>query len=140
MKYEKDLVVLGPDKNMEFLFDGVFSKSVVLGLRPTSRQVDTHALRDAGCVDADQLLESQVNRYARAIVVTNREQLGPKNLSRQDLENQIETKLQRSGWGDRGRAVVVDPGIQRWLLEHSFPDRWSPGTKAQHALEIALRR
>jgi hypothetical protein len=140
MSYEMDLVVLGPDKDMQFLFDGLLSKAPSLGARVPSHRLDTHPLRDSGCLDADELLESQVRRYAHALVVTNAERSGRTGSPREDIEVRIEQKLCVSGWGDRARAIVVAPGIGRWLLEHLYQERWSPGTLAQATLEALLRR
>jgi hypothetical protein len=138
--YEKDLVVLVPDKNAQFLVDGMLSQSTALGLREPRRQLDTHPLRDAGCLDADELLESQADRYAHAIVIANRELTGCRELHRIDAEAALEVKLSRAGWGSRARAVVIDPGVGRWMLEHQLGERWSPGTPAEEAVESALRR
>ncbi|MFS8067610.1 MAG: hypothetical protein ACMG6S_14700 [Byssovorax sp.] len=140
MSYEKDLVILVPDKNMQFLLEGLLSMATVLGIRKPSHQLDIHPLRDAGCLDAAELLESQTNRYAHAIVVSNSERSGRANIDRNELEARIEDDLQKSGWGGRARAVVVAPGIGRWLLEHVYQGRWSTGTSAQQELEAALRR
>jgi hypothetical protein len=140
MEYEKDLIVLGPGKNMQFLFDGLFSSATSLGVRTPSHQFDAHPLRDAGCLDADELLESQVGRYGHALVVTNRQLSGHREISRIDAEAALEAKLSRSGWGPRARAVVVDPGVGRWMLEHQLGERWSPETLVEDAVERVLRR
>ncbi len=140
MGYEKDLVILVPDKNMQFLLEGLLSMATVLGIRKPSHQLDIHPLRDAGCLDAAELLESQTNRYAHAIVVSNSERSGRANIDRNELEARIEDDLQKSGWGERARAVVVAPGIGRWLLEHVYQGHWSTGTSVQQELEAALRR
>lgn len=140
MEYEKDLVVLGPGKNMQFLFDGLFSNAANLGMRAPSHQFDPHPLRDAGCLDADELLESQTRRYAYAIVMTNRSLSGHGELPRIDVEAALEAKLSKSGWGPRARAVVVDPGIARWMLEHQLGERWSPETPVEDTVENVLRR
>jgi hypothetical protein len=138
--YEKDLVVLVPDKNMQFLFYGLLSKSTALGMRMPSHQLDTHPLRDSGCLDADEFLESQASRYAHALVVTNGERSGRMGQGRAVLEATIEGKLANSGWGQRACAIVVEPGIGRWLLEHLFQELCSPGIAVQQALDAALRR
>jgi hypothetical protein len=140
MPYEKDLVVLVPDKNAQFLVDGVLSQSAALAIRPPLRQLDTHPFRDAGCLDADELLESQAERYEHALVVANQERSGRRELPRIDVEAGLEAKLSRSGWGPRARAVVVDPGVGRWMLEHELGERWSPEVLAEEAVEQALRR
>jgi hypothetical protein len=140
MAYEKDLVVLVPDKNAQFLVDGVLSQAASLGLRAPSRQLDTHPLRDAGCLDADELLESQADRYAHALVMANRERSGRREVNRLDAEAAIEAKLARTGWGSRARAIVVDPGVGRWMLEHELGERWQAATSVEGAVERALRR
>jgi hypothetical protein len=87
MPYEKDLVVLVPSKDAQFLWSGLLSKADSLGLRPPTVQIDTHLLRDAGCLDANEFLESQASRYARALVfVADRTRSGHPERSREDLE------------------------------------------------------
>jgi hypothetical protein len=140
MAYEKDLVVLIPDKNAQFLVDGVLSQAAALAIREPLRQLDTHPLRDAGCLDADELLESQAGRYEYALIVANRELSGRRELHRIDAEAALETKLSRAGWGSRARAVVVDPGVGRWMLEHQLGERWSSEIPAEEAVEQVLRR
>ncbi len=139
VSYEKELICIGPDKAMRFLFAGLFSKDEALGFRVPSYEIDTHPLRDAGCLDADELLESQANRYRFAIIVANAERSGRKGEMREDVEARIEEKLASSGWESRARAIIVDPGIDRWLLEHSLGERWSPDIAVQSTLEAALR-
>jgi hypothetical protein len=142
MQHEKDLVVLVPDKNAQFLFSGILSRSSDLGLRPPTHQIDIHLLRDSGCLDADELLQSQANRFAHAmVVVADRARSGHPELSRDELEAVVERKLAASGWEQRASAVVVEPGISRWLLEHELGATWSPGvTSLERALEAELRR
>lgn len=49
--YEKGLICLGPDKAMQFLFAGLFSKEEALGFRIPSHEIETiveaFARRDA---------------------------------------------------------------------------------------------
>lgn len=142
MRYEKDLVVLVPNKDAQFLWSGILSKASALGLRPPTVQLDTHPLRDAGCLDADELLESQANRYAHALVfVADQTRSGRPDRTRADIEAAIEVGLERAGWDHRARAVVVDPGIGRWLLERELGEPWLPGApELQPRIEAALRR
>jgi hypothetical protein len=142
MPYENDLVILVPDKNAHFLFHGVFSKAVALGLRPTTVQLDTHPLRDSGCLDADEILQSQAQRYAHAmVVVADHSRSGRPEMPRGEMEAAIEHKLAQAGWGRRACAIVVEPGIGRWLLEHELGERWSAGVEElQRTVEAALRQ
>ena len=142
MPYESDLVVLVPDKNTHFLFNGIFSRAEALGIRPTTVQLDTHPLRDSGCFDADELLQSQTHRYAHAmVVIADRLRSGRRELSSAEMEVAIERRLAESGWGRRACAVVVDPGIGRWLLENTFGERWAMGSgELQRTVEAALRK
>ncbi|AKT36954.1 hypothetical protein [Chondromyces crocatus] len=142
MAYEKDLVVLLPNKDAQFLLRGILSRMPEMGMRTPSVQFDTHPLRDAGCLDGDELLESQASRYEKALIfVADRTKSGREEMTREDLEARIEEGLNRTGWGSRGRAIVVDPGIDRWLLEHQLGETWSPMEGAlSTALDIALRR
>jgi hypothetical protein len=107
------------------------TKEDALGFQIPSHEIETHPLRDSGCLDADELLESQARRYAFAMVVANAERSGREDQGREKIEESIERKLASSGWGSRARAVLVEPGIDRWLLEHYFQEHWSPGARAQ---------
>lgn len=138
--YEKELLVVGPDKNMQFLMESLLSKATSLGAQLPSHRLDTHPQRDAGCLDAHELLEPQARLYQHALVVANAERSGRAGVPRERLEAEIEQKLSASGWGDRARAVIVAPGIGRWLMEHSYQERCPPGGDAQAALEALLRR
>lgn len=140
MEYEKDLVVLVPDKNAQFFVEGVLSQAAAMGLRMPARQLDTHPLRDTGCMDADLLLESQAGRFAHALVVADYERSGRNNPRRVDVEAALEAKLAKAGWGPRARVIVPDPGVGRWLLEHQLGERWSRDTAADDAVERELRR
>jgi len=141
MPYENDLVVLVPDKNAHFLLNGVFSKAGALGLRPTTVQLDTHPLRDSGCLDADEFLQSQAHRSAHAmVIVADHSRSGRQELSRIEMEAAIEGRLASAGWDQRARAVVVDPGIGRWLLEHRLGEQWQGAGELQRAVEGALMR
>jgi hypothetical protein len=142
MQYDKDLVAVVPDKNALFLLDGILAKTGALGLRAPTFQIDAHPLRDQGCLDADEFLQSQVTHYAHAIViVADREQSGRREMSPHDIEAEIEAKLAKSGWERRARAVVVDPGIGRWLLDHEFGEKWGPeGPDLRRKIQAALRR
>lgn len=140
--YEKDLVVLLPSKDAQFLWSGVLARAVDMGLRTPSVQFDTHQLRDAGCLDADEFLESQTSRFERALVfVANRTRSGRPGRSREELESTIERNMERSGWEHRVKAIVVDPGIERWLLERELGGTWMPGAgDLQSMIDEALRR
>lgn len=139
--YEKDLVVLLPNKDAQFLWNGVLARAGDMGLRTPSVQFDTHQLRDAGCLDADEFLESQTSRFERALVfVANRTRSGRPGRSREELEATIERNMGRSGWERRAKAIVVDPGIERWLLDRELREPWVPGTgDLQSKIDAALR-
>lgn len=130
MQYEKDLVVVAPNKNAEFFFRGLFSRTGELGMPVPEYQIDTHPQRDAGCVDAHEFLASQTNRFAHAMVmVADSQQTGAMNATRDEMEHHIEHALAQSGWSHRAAAIVLDPGLDRWLLERELGKRWQKGPK-----------
>ncbi len=130
MQYEKDLVVIAPDKNAEFFFRGFFSRASTLGMKMPTFQIDTHPQRDAGCLEAHEFLGSQTNRFAYAlVVVADRQQSGAMHQSRDEMEHCIERALAQSGWDGRAAAIVPDPGLGRWLLERELGKRWQAGPK-----------
>ena len=160
-----DIIILVADKNMEGCIDGLLQRlPTVLGIAPFSYEIFVHSYRDPGCrLDADSFLRGFQNRYKYALVVFDREGCGREDLSRTDIEAELEKRLSISGWNDRAKVVVIDPELENWvwvksprlaqiinwnniddlhewLLEKgfSFNDKHKP-LRPKEAFEMALR-
>jgi hypothetical protein len=160
-----DLVILVPDKNLEAAVKGILTRPSSLGIRQLDLQVLIHPGRDSGCLkQGHDLLRPFSNRYARGLILLDREGCGREKESREELEISVEKQLRASGWGDRAAAIVIDPeleiwvwsesphlpralgwefdltSLRQWLMEHHF---WEPGhlkpARPKEAMEKILR-
>lgn len=114
-----DLVVLVPDKNTEAALTGILGRPAALRIRPIQVRIFTHPERDPGCFHrSHDFLRPMVLTYRHALVVFDRVGSGRESEAREILERRVEENLARSGWGDRGAAVVIDPELEAWV--------WSP--------------
>ena len=115
-----DLIVLVPCANMEHAIRGVLSRTDSLRIRPVRCHLLKHPHRDAGCrLRGADLLRRYVSTYRHALILLDREGSGKDELSRDALEREIGDRLSRSGWGDRGEAIVIDPELEIWVWSDS---------------------
>lgn len=118
--YESDLVVLSADRNMMSAMESLLQRSQALSIRPITTSFYNHPERDPGCLlKADAFLRPFVNRFARAIVMFDREGCGQDEKTREELEEIVTAGLSRSGWGDRSSAIVIEPELENWVFSDS---------------------
>lgn len=116
----KDLVVLTADKNAQFALRGLLSRSKSLGIRKLEPDYYIHPGKDPGILgNAHEYLRTFTRTHAHALVLMDREGCGKETRSREELEQQIETALSRSGWGDRAAVIVIDPELDIWVWSDS---------------------
>jgi hypothetical protein len=116
----KDLIVLVADKSMETAVMGVLSRRESLRIRKTEVDPFTHPAKDSGClVDGPDFLRSFQNQYAYALLLFDREGCGREASSREDLEAQVEVRLNQAGWAGRSAAIVLDPELEIWVWSRS---------------------
>ena len=113
------LVALVADRDIEETLAKLFRRPESLGARPFPFDLRRHPDRDAGCrVDAANVLRQFLRSYRHALVVFDQEGCGS-TLSREEIEGGVESELSRNGWGDRARAVVIDPELEAWVWSGS---------------------
>ncbi len=66
------------------------------------------------------------------MILRDREGCGQQDLPREALEEQIEQRLAKSGWGGRAAAVVLDPELEIWV--------WSDSPEVDRSLGWAGRQ
>ncbi len=121
-----DLIILTADRNTQFALRGILSRTQALGIRSINEQIFVHPRRDPGVLrESHDFLREFSRDTAYALAVLDREGCGSTD-SREALESQIEDRLAHSGWGDRARAIVIDPELEAWV--------WSHSTHVAHAL------
>jgi len=120
VKFQRDLVVLVSDKNMEYSMRGILERPQSLGIKKIDFVIYTHPKRDPGCyVGCHNYLLREVNKFHHALVMFDLEGCGREYLKRTDLENEIEKRLSSSGWGNRAAAIVIDPELENWVWSDS---------------------
>jgi len=120
VQYEKDLIVLVADKNMEFAIKGLLERYQSLHIRRLASDIHVHSERDPGCrVRGHEFLRSFSSGYAHALIIFDKEGCGKEQNSREEIESEIEQHLSGSGWGDRAAAIVIDPELENWVWSDS---------------------
>jgi hypothetical protein len=116
-----DLVVLVPGKDEREALMGLLQRHSSLHIRPIRFQVlDPHPQRDPGCFrQAPEILGLYCDRARHALVLFDREGSGQERSSANEIAADVETRLRRSGWGDRARAIVLDPELEAWVWSDS---------------------
>ncbi len=116
----KDLVLLVPDKHIEYTLKGVLTRNQALGIRQIEFDCFAHPEHDPGCFRASEsFLRPFINRYGYALVLFDREGCGKEQLSREAIEQDVETRLSQSGWHERAKTIVLDPEIEIWVWSDS---------------------
>lgn len=117
----KDLIVLTADKNTEFLLTGLFSRIPRVQLtKQVHFDIYTHIHKDAGVFNtAHEFLRPFCGLYRYALVVFDHEGCGHEVLSREEIEQQIESLLFANGWPERAGVIVISPEIENWIWVNS---------------------
>ena len=128
MHYPLDLYVLVADLDQQQTIKVLLEeRGRSLRIRPPVFEITKHPQHDGGCYKSSPaLLQTLQSQAAHAIVVLDREGSGADERVAEDIEADLESRLAESGWGDRARAVVVDPEIEIWV--------WSPSPNVDEVL------
>lgn len=115
-----DLIVLLPCQPYEQTVQGLFSRPEALNVRPFTYEIIINIERDPGCrCKSVSYLRPYINTYDNALVLFDLEGCGVEDITREQVEESIETDLARNGWADRSAVVVVDPEIEAWVWSDS---------------------
>jgi len=127
----RDLVLLVPDKNTEYTLRGALSRPQALGIRQIDFEILVEQGRDGGVRRRGiQVIEGQSSRFSHALVILDYEGCGS-NVPASGLEQQLDAGLSDK-WGDRGKAIVIEPELDIWMwgadshlramLDWTFPE------------------
>ena len=161
---KKDLVILVPDKNTQFVLNGLLSRTQSLKIREIDYQIYLHPERDPGVFHrSDQFLRPFHSEFEKALIFMDREGSGQENKSAQEIGHIVKSKVEKVGWGDKIEVIVFDPELEIWawtksphLAKHLGWDNitelvsfvkahgyWTPSNekpeRPKEAVEIALR-
>jgi hypothetical protein len=115
-----DLVVMVADNDMEQTIKALLNRHSSLRIREINTEYLRHPQRDGGCrVDAIELLRLYLTKAHYAIVIFDLEGSGEADCNATTLELQLEERLNRNGWDERGGVIVIDPELERWIWASS---------------------
>ena len=113
------LVALVADRDVEETLSQLFRRPQALRIGELRFDITKHPGRDAGCRgDAANFLRQFLRTHRYGLVVFDRHGCGSDE-SREEIEGAIERDLHINGWGDRARAVVIDPELEEWVWSYS---------------------
>jgi len=115
-----DLVVLVPDKNIEYAVRGLLERPESLGIRDIAFTVHIHVERDPGCLlRGHDFLAPFAQGFEHGLVLFDHEGCGRDDDPAEDLEAEIVSRLSAAGWNGRARAIVIDPELENWVWSDS---------------------
>jgi hypothetical protein len=116
-----DLVVLAADKQMQETVRGLLSRPRAFEIHSISFTVYSHPNKDPGCRrEAHQFLRPFHADFRHGLVLLDYKGCGVSRTSSPDeIESSVEEKLQRLGWDERARCVVIDPELEVWVWSES---------------------
>lgn len=119
MAFDKDMVFLVADRDIEATVTGLLSRTPALGIRPVTFDVFPHPYRDSGCrTRAAEFLRPMADRYAHALVLFDHNGCGSPDTTAEDLERAGERAL-APVWFDRAGVVVLEPELEAWVWSDS---------------------
>jgi hypothetical protein len=116
-----DLVVLVPDRNIEYTIKGILKRTQSLRIRSVKFEVNVHPTHDPGCFnDGPDFLRFAVNQARYALIALDYEGSGQEhNMSREEMEDDLEKRLADTGWSGRSAVVVIEPELENWVWSDS---------------------
>ena len=114
MPEPQDLYVLAADKSMEAVIAAGLARPESLNIRRLRVETATHPGKDGGArTSGVPLLATQSRRFKHALLVFDHEGSGATDPP-DELERQLDQQL-TAAWGDRAKAIVIDPEVDVWL-------------------------
>jgi hypothetical protein len=117
----KDLIILVADADMAQAVGGLLARPAALGIREgVTFKVVKHPRRDPGVFhEAPEFLRGLQGLYQYALVLLDREGCGQEDRRPQDIEEDIQRRLDSAGWKGRSAVVVLDPELEVWVFSAS---------------------
>lgn len=116
-----DLIVLVPDRNMEYAINGILKRKHSLKIRSVKFEVHVHPAHDPGCFsDGPEFLRFALNQAHHALIALDHEGSGQEHdMNRMEMEDDLEKRLADTGWSGRSAAVVIAPELENWVWSDS---------------------
>ena len=116
-----DLVVLVPDRNIEYAIRGILGRRESLGIREITAEVHPHPAHDPGCfANSPEFLLFAVKKAEHALVVFDHHGSGQDHtMDRVAMEDDVEKRLSAQGWQGRCSAIAIAPELENWVWSAS---------------------
>jgi hypothetical protein len=116
-----DLVILVPDKNIEYALKGILGRPESLGIRPVAAEIHSHPGHDPGCFSAGpEFLLFALNQAAHAMIAFDHDGSGHEHrMDRTQMETDLEQRLAAAGWAGRSAAIAIAPELENWVWSDS---------------------
>lgn len=112
----KDLIILVPGKDEAAVIRSLLTRKRSLRIRSLVSEIQFHPDRDPGCrLKAHEFLRRESGRFEHALVVFDSDGCGAEDMTREEVEKEVEQRLSSAGWGDRAAVVVIDPELEAWV-------------------------
>ena len=111
-----DLIVLAADKHIATSVETLLhERRADLGIRAVSFDVRRHPQSDPGCRSGAAEFLRPLNRvYRYALVVFDYEGCGSQDAP-EKIRREVESALERNGWRERSKAIVIVPELEAWV-------------------------
>ncbi len=110
-----DLVILVPDKNTQFVLEGLLSRTYALKIKKIDYQIYIHPERDPGVFNRGaEFLRPLRLQFDKALVFLDREGSGQENKTSEEIAQIIKDKAEKFGWQNRVEIIVFDPELEIW--------------------------
>ena len=115
----KDLIVLVADGNMKASIEGILKRHKSLRIRSITHDIFVHPERDPGALNkAHDFLRSFTAQYRYAMIMFDQEGCG-REATAEELQMEVQDKLDRTGWRERSSVVVLEPELEIWVWSDS---------------------
>lgn len=119
----KDLFVLVADKKMEEIFKIALRRHESINIRPINFEVQRLGAHDNDCYrNGPRFLRTKQNSFRHALTIFDYEGCGAEERKNRMLPLEIEQQLNSElseAWGDRAKAIVIVPELEKWLWSRS---------------------
>jgi hypothetical protein len=115
-----DLFCLVADKSIGAAVSELLDRPESLGVRPITREILVHDRQDPGCFHyAADFLRGYRSRSEHALVILDHAWDGVPAETGAEVEQLLEARFDRDGFGDWARAVVIEPELEAWVFSGS---------------------
>ena len=117
----KDLVVLVADKHMHSALSRLLrSRTAAMRMRDVASDVFAHPQHDPGCArEGVSFLARFADTYEHGLLVFDHEGSGKEGTPPAVLQHELDEDFAQSSWGERAKAIVVDPELEAWVWSRS---------------------